>query len=296
MTDVSVLVRCKNEAPSIEACLRSLRAQSVASEIVVVDSGSTDSTVAIASPLCDRIVALDAGTFSYGRALNVGARHAQGTVLFALSAHCVATDPDWIGRSLEHYRDPSVAAVSGMAHRPDGGLLDAPRAVTFEDVRADPHYGFSNHASSWRRSVWQAVPFDEHTASCEDKQWMWRVMLAGWTVLLDPRLVVSSEHRRAAGLRALWRRELAEHRTVAAALDFPVRPTSEVCREWWGSFPWPSDRPIWQRRMSPWRSVELVAGTVGDRLGARQRGAQTLHLPACRISRSRLDARPGRAV
>lgn len=280
MTAASVIVRCRNEADGIEACLQSLHAQTIRPEIVLVDSGSTDETVEIAAPYCDVIVHMPASDFTFGRALNIGARRSQGPILFALSAHCVAADPEWVERSLEHFRRaPALAAVAGMARLPDGRVLEAPREVTFDDVRIDPHWGLSNHAASWRRDVWQLEPFDETAASCEDKQWMWRVMLAGWTVLVDPRLVVPSDHRRKAGLRALWRREYAEHRSVAASLAFPVRPSAAVLGEWWSSFPWPSDRPVWQRRLSPARIVEILAGAMGDRAGARERGEGTLRLP-----------------
>ena len=279
LTAASVIVRCRDEARNIEACLRSLRAQTVGTEIVLVDSGSTDATVELARPLCDRIVHLPSQEFSFGRALNLGVRHAQGEILFALSAHCVAPDTGWVERSLVHYRDQSVAGVSGAARLPDGQLLDKARSATFDDVRADPHWGFSNHASSWRRSAWEVVPFRETAKSCEDKLWMWTVMLAGWKVVLDPRVVVSSEHRRAAGIRSLWRREVAEHAAVAAALDFPLRTRGALFWEWWDDFPWPSERPKWQRRLNPWRATELLAGALGDRLGARRRGASTLSLP-----------------
>lgn len=42
-TPISVIIPCKDELPHIEACLRSVR--SVADEIIVADSGSTDGTL-----------------------------------------------------------------------------------------------------------------------------------------------------------------------------------------------------------------------------------------------------------
>jgi glycosyltransferase involved in cell wall biosynthesis len=50
---LSALVTTKNEAPTIRACLESLR---WADEVVVVDSGSTDGTLAIARSIADRVL------------------------------------------------------------------------------------------------------------------------------------------------------------------------------------------------------------------------------------------------
>jgi len=282
MTGASVVVRCRNEVAAIGRCLRSLRAQTVPVEIVLVDSGSTDGTLEVAGPLCDEVVTLRPEDFTFGYALNVGAERASQAVVFALSAHCRADDPSWVERSLLHYRDPAVAGTAGDVRDPSGEPLLGPRAATFEDVRADPSWGLSNYASSWRRSVWEDFRFDEGIDYCEDKEWMWRVMIAGWRVVMDPALVVASDHRRSAGLASLWRREVGEHRALAARLDFPVPSWSDVYREWWSQFPWPSPHPLWQRRLSPARNVEILGGAVGYRLGARRRGPGTARLPTGR--------------
>lgn len=274
----SVVVRTKNEAARVGAALRSLRSQSVDVEIVLVDSGSTDQTVELAKPFCDEIVRIAPEQFTFGRSLNIGARQASGTVIFALSAHCVAPDREWVSRHLSHYNDARVAGVFGADLSPAGAPLARAWEVALADVELQPHWGFSNHASSWRRSVWEQIPFDESMRSCEDKQWMWRVLLASYSVVADPSVVVSSDHRRQAGFWALWRREVAEHEALARALDYPVPTARETLAMWWSSFPWASQRPRWQRRLSPWRTIEIVGGYVGERAGAARRDAATLRL------------------
>jgi len=278
-TKVSVVVRSKNEAACIGRAMLSLRAQTVRSQIVLVDSGSTDDTLSLAAPFCDEVVRIPPDSFSFGRALNLGAERSSGDIVFALSAHCVAEDPAWMENSLVHYHDPAVAGTTGVPFGPDYGPLKGPRPISFHDVRSNPRWGFSNHASSWRRTAWEAVPFNEALDSCEDKYWMWQVMLASWVVIADERLVVGSSHRRAAGMRALWARKFTEHRVVAEWLDCPTGSAADLVREWWGSFPWPSRRPPWQRRLSPLRTAEIVAGYLGEWEGARRRGPGSLHLP-----------------
>ena len=50
---LTVIVTTHNEAVNIEACLRSVQ---WAEEIMVIDSGSTDATVALSGPLADRVL------------------------------------------------------------------------------------------------------------------------------------------------------------------------------------------------------------------------------------------------
>ena len=270
------MVRTRNEEAGIRAALRSLRSQTVGVEIVLVDSGSTDATLELAEPLCDRIVHLTPQDFSYGRALNVGVAEAGGSILFALSAHCAAPDPDWVARTLRHYADPEVGGVFGTDLDPRGRPLTTARRVSMADVAANPLWGFSNHASSWRRAAWERIPFDESMAACEDKEWMWRALEASWAVVVDPSLHVPTSHRRDAGVRALWRREVREHEAVARALDFPVANAAGAVRTWWTELPGSSPRPLWQRRLSPWRAAEVFGGYIGERRGARRRDATTV--------------------
>jgi rSAM/selenodomain-associated transferase 2 len=83
---LSIIIPCLNEAGGIAATLRALaplRARGV--EVVVVDGGSTDDTVALTQPLADQVI-----TASRGRAMqmNAGAAQARGDVLLFLHADC----------------------------------------------------------------------------------------------------------------------------------------------------------------------------------------------------------------
>ena len=78
---LSVVLPVLNEAQTITAALARLRRPEL--EIIVADGGSSDDTVALAQPLCDRVVAAPRG-----RALqmNAGAAAANGDVLLFLHA------------------------------------------------------------------------------------------------------------------------------------------------------------------------------------------------------------------
>lgn len=55
-SDVVVVVPTRNSARTIGACLASIRAQSIACPVIVVDNGSSDGTVELAKPLADLVM------------------------------------------------------------------------------------------------------------------------------------------------------------------------------------------------------------------------------------------------
>jgi rhamnosyltransferase len=267
----SVVVRAKNKVLTIERALRGIREQTVQTEVILVDSGSTDGTVELARPYCDQVISIAPETFTYGHALNLGAQHANGQVVFALSAHCVPSSSEWLELSLSGYADEDVAGTWGPLTRPDGSPLEGPAKFGLNDLGNDVTWGFSNHASSWRKRVWEQFPFDEQLVACEDKQWMWRVLSAGFSLYADPRLVVDSSHRRSAGVWSLYNRVHRERLVLSEMLGYPRLTIPGLVRKWWSDLPDVSSRPNWQRRLSPWRAAELTGEFTGDLAGSKRR-------------------------
>jgi rhamnosyltransferase len=268
----SVVVRAKNKEQTIERALRGLRDQTVETEVILVDSGSTDRTIELARPYCDQVVTMPAEAFTYGRALNLGAQQAGGEVVFALSAHCVPSSPQWVELALDAYTDADVAGTWGPLTRPDGSPLEGPAKFKLADLGSDFTWGFCNHASSWRKQVWEQIPFDEQLVACEDKEWMRRVLVAGYSLYADPRLMVGTSHRREAGVRSLYKRVHRERLVLSEMFGYPRLTVPGLVRKWWSDFPYASSRPHWQRRFSPWRAAELMGEFTGDFAGTRRKG------------------------
>ncbi len=81
---ISVIIPALDEAQSIEATLRALAPlRASGHEVIVVDGGSRDATVALARPLADRVLAAPRGRASQ---MNAGAAEATGDVLWFLHA------------------------------------------------------------------------------------------------------------------------------------------------------------------------------------------------------------------
>ena len=68
--DISVLIRTFNSAKTLDTVIQRL-GLSVQDELIVVDSGSGDATLAVAQQHGARVLSLR-GPFNYSKALNVG--------------------------------------------------------------------------------------------------------------------------------------------------------------------------------------------------------------------------------
>ena len=90
MGRLTIVIPVLNEAAIIVAALAALAPlQARGAEVIVVDGGSSDGTIALARPLADRVIA---GPRNRGAALNAGAGLGSGDVLLFL--HADTTLPD----------------------------------------------------------------------------------------------------------------------------------------------------------------------------------------------------------
>jgi rSAM/selenodomain-associated transferase 2 len=87
MPELTIIIPVLNEAAIIVECLARLQTlrEGGGTEILVVDGGSSDATVALARPLADRVLAAPA---SRAGQMNAGAAIAQGDTLLFLHADC----------------------------------------------------------------------------------------------------------------------------------------------------------------------------------------------------------------
>ena len=268
MASISVIVRCRDKADTIAATLACIREQSEPAEIVVVDSGSTDGTLDIARRRADVIVEIAPDDFSYGRALNLGAEAAHGEVHAALSAHVTLPHREWLARATDHLARDGVAGASGHMTRADGEVLLEPVDQGFEQWM--PTWGFTNTAAAWRADVWREHRFDEVMSACEDKEWAWRVLRAGWRIAIDPRLAVSGIHRRKAGMRDLLRRCSAESRELVLRTDMPPISARDALSRWWNDVSRDDETPALLHRLSYFRMTEIAGSYIGSRQAIRR--------------------------
>ncbi|MEA2440803.1 MAG: hypothetical protein QOH76_2227, partial [Thermoleophilaceae bacterium] len=98
----TILIRAKDEAESIGKLLQLVASQTVSDrlETVVVDSGSSDGTVAIARAAGAQLIEIPPEEFTYGRALNIGTAAAAAPIVIPLSAHAFPRHDRWAERMI----------------------------------------------------------------------------------------------------------------------------------------------------------------------------------------------------
>jgi rhamnosyltransferase len=177
---VSIVIRAKNEERFIGQVLAGVFAQEYPHpfEVLVLDSGSTDATRAIASGFPVRLHEIAPGAFTYGRALNLGASLAAGEQVVFLSAHCIPGDTRWLAKLTALLEDPAIAATFGR-QEPMMGLNPFEELELQTVFPRDPNRPclsiFSNSNCAIRKEVLLQHPFDETITFAED--FLWRKLL-----------------------------------------------------------------------------------------------------------------------
>jgi glycosyltransferase involved in cell wall biosynthesis len=171
---VSVVLRCRDEARHLRTLLADLRAQHTEApvEIVAVDSGSSDDSVAILERHDVRVHHLDRHRFSYGRSLNTGVQAARGAVVVLISAHCRPCSPDWLARLTEPLASADIVGTFGR-QVPEPGMnpIEAVTLARLFPERGPSPVRFSNANAALHRAAVLARPFDEDAPTAEDHLW-----------------------------------------------------------------------------------------------------------------------------
>ena len=260
----SVVIRARDEAASIGRTLRLLAEQTLEHEVVLVDSGSTDGTVEIAREAGVRVVPIE--RFTFGGALNTGTAATAAPVVVSLSAHAFPPDRDWLARTVAWFEDETVACAFGETRSLSGAPLERPIRQDAAMLRAAPHWGYSNGAGAFRRSLWELRPFRADMPGTEDREWsLWALERTPGTVcILDPALAVEHDHARDP-FRVAFRRYAREARGYAMFLgdDLPPYGLGAFAREWWTDQG--GHRSRLRARLDPKRAVRLAGKWWGRR-------------------------------
>ena len=137
---VSVVIPTLNAGPEFTLMLRKLRSQKSIREIeiVVVDSGSTDTTVQVAHDADSKVVQITPAEFSHSYARNLGADHATGDYILFMVQDAYPIGSYWMYgmlRFLLDHADKKLVAVSCSEYsRSDSDMM--------YDSMINTHYRF----------------------------------------------------------------------------------------------------------------------------------------------------------
>lgn len=222
----SIIIRAYNEAEHIGRLLHGLTLQDYPSfEIILVDSGSTDDTVFIAEAYGVKIVHIKTEEFSFGRALNLGCRHATGDVLVFVSAHVYPLHRSWLARLVAPFADPRVALSYGKQRGNHVNRFSEHQifAKWFPETSICPqtNYFCNNANCAIRVSAWKTHPYDETLTGLEDLAWAKDIQRHGGLIAYVAEASIVHVHNETYDrVRNRYRREAIAMRTVQPGMSF----------------------------------------------------------------------------
>lgn len=196
MVKASIIIRTLNEELFLERCLQKISTQKVAYqfETILVDSGSTDNTLNIAKAYDCKIFYIDPSDFSYGRALNLGAKHAEGEILVFLSAHAIPKDNTWLNeltKPLLTEKKTNIVGVYGK-HEPHKNANPIEKRMVAQSWKENPR--FNNANAAILRTTWEKYHFNEKKSSGEDTLWEKSIESASYKIIYNAKAVVYHSH------------------------------------------------------------------------------------------------------
>lgn len=173
---VSIVIRAFNEEKHLGNLLEAVKRQIYQDyELILVDSGSSDQTLTIASRFPINVLHINPGEFTFGRSLNLGLRAAKGEIAVIVSAHVLPLHKDWLKNLIAPFEDAKIALTYGKQRGGAGSRFSETQHFLrwFPDQSDfDQQHAYCNNANlALRLSLWKKQPFDETLTGLEDLAW-----------------------------------------------------------------------------------------------------------------------------
>jgi rSAM/selenodomain-associated transferase 2 len=193
---LSVIVPMLNEEHAIAAALRAIRRGAAEAEIVVVDGGSSDTSVATARPLADQLINAPRGR---AKQMNAGASVATGDALAFVHADSIVP-PDFGAAIAAALADPRVVGGRFDLELDEQTLICRLIGALISIRSRLSRTGTGDQAIFVRRKVFERIGGFPDIALCEDLDFARRLKRAGRIACLRSRVVTSARRWRRHGL------------------------------------------------------------------------------------------------
>jgi glycosyltransferase involved in cell wall biosynthesis len=251
---VSLVIPLRNEEATLARLLESVRRQTFPpAEIVLVDGGSTDATVALARAAAAadaRIRVVEAGDATPGRGRNIGVAAASSDWI-AFTDAGIVLEPTWLELLIGAVTgDPPADVAFGNYEVLAASFFERCAALAYVSRKVErpggPVRGPVVPSSLMRRQVWEAVGGFPDLRAAEDMIFVERVMASGYAVGWAPgatvwwqlpptlggtfrRFLLYSRHNVWAGRQRDWHYGTARQ----YALALPLAALAAAHSPWW---------------------------------------------------------------
>lgn len=192
---VSFIIPTLNRERTIENCLKSIKEQAYPNiEIIIVDGGSRDKTMAIASKYATKIIR-DNG--SLGKARQHGAEESTGEILGIFDSDVILPTNDWLYKAVQKfYEEGNIGVVWPFNKAPQNGSIVSRCYFSFWRAREAAFNKPTNkelmvpggNCLILRRALEDAGGFNQHLGFGEDLELGYRIIRLGYRVAIfaDP--------------------------------------------------------------------------------------------------------------
>jgi rSAM/selenodomain-associated transferase 2 len=185
-----------NEASAIARTLTAIRNAAPSAQLIVVDGGSTDGSIAVAQPRCDLLISA-----SRGRALqmNAGAARASGDALVFVHADTIV--PVTFARDIEGaLADPEVAGGRFDVRLDDKHPLCVLIGALISLRSRISRTGTGDQAIFVRKTIFESLGGLPNMPICEDLDFARRLKRAGRVACLRSKVTTSARRWRRGGI------------------------------------------------------------------------------------------------
>ena len=209
MSDISVIVRVKDEERFIGHCLQSILDNINTPQIIIVDNESKDESIKIASlfkhdtslPINNKkfanIEILNISNYTPGKAIALGLTQCKSKYTMVISAHCVINkfnenlvketleeSAALFGRQIPHYCGKRLNSNYIWSHFGDNRVINM-----YSEL--EKRYFFHNAFAIYRTNIFQDVPLNYDLVGKEDRYWAADLVEKGYTYVYEPNICVS---------------------------------------------------------------------------------------------------------
>jgi rhamnosyltransferase len=214
--DISIIIIAKNEQEYIGFTLDRVFKQRINKkyEVIVIDSGSKDSTLEIVRKYPVKVLEVPAQEFGHGKTRNLGVQKAYGDVVVFLNADAQPTDEYWLKNLIDNFSgNEKIAGVYSRVYpRPSCNPLRSWEILNEEDnqrqikhIDAFHSYNMLSPGKKRRFLAFQTIscaikrdllleyPFADIDFG-EDLEWSKKIMENGFKIIFEPKSAVLHSH------------------------------------------------------------------------------------------------------